>query len=263
MTRYPRRRLARFALVTGVIAGAMLWPAQPSAQTAPFKIDHFWCYITTDQPRNATVQLQDQFDLAFTPPIVETVIVRNPIRFCNPVQKRREDTGQVTPIQNRQSHLKLYRMWTDDQDLPPTRQLRISNQFGTKTIRTFHQELLAVPTEKNNEGNPHDLDHFKCYRAYGPNVNRFVTLTDQFQTQQGVKVLYPIIFCNPTRKIHAGGGSSITNAEDHLVCYRVTRRPFKGAPVRTENQFGVETLNLRDTDLLCVPTKKLKVKVLA
>jgi hypothetical protein len=261
MTTPLRPHLSRHALVVGVIAAAVLWPAQPSAQVA-FKIDHFWCYVTTDQPKNVTVQLQDQFDLAFNPPIFETAMVRNPVRFCNPVRKLREDTGQITPITNPVSHLKFYRIWTDDQDLPPTRQLKITNQFGTKTIRTFHQELLAVPTQKFTEGEPHDLDHFKCYRAYGPNVNRFVTLTDQFQTQQGVKVLYPLIFCNPTRKIHPPGGAGISNADDHLVCYRVTRRPFTLPNVRTRNQFGEESLTLRDTDLLCVPTKKLKVKVL-
>jgi hypothetical protein len=262
MTRHPRRRLARFALLTGVIAGAMLWPAQASAQTAPFKIDHFWCYITTDQPKNVPVLLQDQFDRAFNPPIVENVTVWRPVRFCNPVQKIRLDTGQVTPIQNRLSHLKLYRMFVDDLDLAPTRQVKITNQFGTKTIKVVHQEVLAVPTEKNNEGAFHDLDHFKCYRATGGNINKFVTLTDQFQTQQGIKVLYPFGFCNPTRKSHGGIITPITNEEDHLTCYKVTRRPFTRT-VQTRNQFGIETLILREPDLLCVPTKKLNVKVLA
>jgi hypothetical protein len=74
-----------------------------------------------------------------------------------------------------------------------------------------------------------------------------------------VKVGYPFIFCNPTVKIHGTSVTPITNADDHLVCYKITRKPFTTS-VLTRNQFGEENLVLRPADLLCVPSKKLKVR---
>jgi hypothetical protein len=264
MPQSVRRRAFGSAIVAALtMASAMLWPAPANAQLT-FKIDHFWCYPTTNVPVGRPVLLQDQFDKQISPTFHENVIVVRPVRFCNPVSKLVEATGVFTPITNRESHLKIYRMWVDDLDLAPTRKVKIANQFGTRTIQTLNQEVLAVPTQKNTEGPPHDLDHFKCYRAYGANVNKIVTLRDQFQIQTGLKVTNPFAFCNPTEKIHdnppAPPVTPITNAEDHLVCYLVTRKPFIAHTVVARNQFGIETLNLsRPPDLLCVPTKKLKV----
>jgi hypothetical protein len=248
-------------LAAAVMASLILCPATASAQAPVFKIDHFWCYITADQPVDETVLLQDQFDRQFVPPVRETVLVWSAVRLCNPVRKI---VGtQVTEIKNPDNHLKLYRMFDLGPTVAPTRKVQILNQFGKKTIRVFHQEVLGVPTQKLPHAEPQDLDHFKCYRAYGGNVKKVVTLADQFQTQQGLQVTYPFGFCNPTEKIHAGATTPVTNPDDHLVCYMVARRAFSRAGVVTRNQFGQETLALREPDLLCVPSKKLKVSIVS
>jgi hypothetical protein len=245
----------------------MLCPLPASAQVLDFRIDHFWCYLTTNQPVNEPVLLQDQFDRQIGAAFRENVLVWRPVRFCNPVKKLVQSTGQLTDIRNPESHLKLYRMLVDDPDLAPTRKVKIQNQFGTKTIQTLQQTVLAVPSTKQIPGGPppgefHDLDHFKCYAAYGAKVNKVVTLSDQFQTRQNLKVTYPYIFCNPTEKVHHDVVTPITNPEDHIVCYLVTKVTFN-ATVIARNQFGLETLVLRTPDLLCVPSKKLKVTILS
>lgn len=256
--REPARVFALTACWMLVLLGT---PA--GAQTSGFKIDHFKCYVTTHAPRDAVITLKDQFD---TEP--ENVQVRRAVRFCNPVEKTRLDLTPpvTTPIINPDNHLKLYRIFTDDVDLAPTRKVTIQNQFGKKSIRTFQQEVLAVPTQKLApiaHPGPVNLDHFKCYRAYGSSINKLVRLRDQFHVEDDVKVLYPFGFCNPAEKRHAGVVTPITNAEDHLVCYKITQKPLPGPiVVLARNQFGDETLNIRPADLLCVPSKKLKVVVI-
>jgi hypothetical protein len=248
--------------VGGAIACWMLFGLCTTAQAQlVFKLDHFKCYITTDAPVNEPVVLQDQFDRTIGADYRENVVVWRPVRFCNPVEKRRLDTsGHFSPITNKESHLEMYRMFADDPDFAPTRRVVVENQFGKKTIRTFGQEVLAVPTTKNDEPPHHDLDHFKCYRAYGSNINRLVVLRDQFGVQDNVKVVSPFAFCNPTVKVHKGVTTPITNEDDHLVCYTMTKKTFS-ANVRTSNQFGIGGLTVRDADLLCVPSKKRRVVV--
>ena len=264
MTQIFRHRLGEPVLVVGVMAcSALLLLSTPASAQLTFRLDHFKCYITTNPPIDAQVVLEDQFDRQMK--TRENVLVRRVVRFCNPVEKVRLDTvpPDVTPIIHPENHLKLYRIFTDDLDLAPTRKVLIQNQFGKKTIRTFHQEVLAVPTQKlapSPHPPPQDLDHFKCYRAYGAAINKFVTLRDQFHIEENVKVGYPFGFCNPTVKIHGGVTTPITNPDDHLVCYKITRKPFTG-PVVGLNQFGQENLTVREADLLCVPSKKLRVSV--
>jgi hypothetical protein len=262
MTPKASRRLPARALAVGLMACALVLLLGTPARAQTFRIDHFKCYITTDQPIDVPVRLQDQFDKAIDPAFFEDVLVRRAVRFCNPVEKTRLDNGQVTPIINPNNHLKLYRMFVDDLDLAPTRRVTIQNQFGKKTIRTFGQEVLAVPTQKLApifHPPPQNLDHFKCYRAYGAAVNKLVRLRDQFHVEDNVKVGYPFGFCNPTVKIHGTSTTPITNEEDHLVCYKITRQTFT-TTVLTRNQFGEENLVVRAADLLCVPSKKVKVR---
>ena len=104
---------------------------------------------------------------------------------------------------------------------------------------------------------PTELDHFKCYRAFGKSVDRSVDLRDQFRAET-VKVLQPLFFCNPTQKLHAGQVSPIRFPDAHLTCYRTTFTPFTAAVV-ARNQFGVQDLSLTGSELLCVPSLKRRV----
>lgn len=272
MTRHVRLRLAESVLSAGLAASSLLFALDTTvnAQAGAFKTDHFRCYGTIAPVVNQQVELQDQFDSRIDPAFVEKVLVSEPVRFCNPVEKLDLATGIVTPILNKESHLTMYRMLPLGEDLAPTRKVTIQNQFGKKAIHIFGQEVIGVPTAKQEPTGEmpafHDLDHFKCYRAYGAALNRRVTLRDQFRVEENVTVAYPFAYCNPTVKVHGGMTTEIQNKDDHLVCYKTTQQPFMHAPVNVRNQFvppgQVLQLPFGRVDLLCVPSKQLKVSAL-
>jgi hypothetical protein len=229
----------------GEIRGQVLLQPAPT-------LDHFWCYGIQDTPRDVTVFLRDQFDPAGA--LVPT-LVRNPVRFCNPVEKT-DAAGVVTPMTNVDAHLKLYLMHTPV--LGPARQVRVRNQFGRQGLKVFDPLILGVPTAKNTQPDPKGLDHFKCYRAYGPALrNKVVKLRDQFN-EGTVTVRRAVAFCNPTEKRHDAFISPIQNPNDHLVCYTVTPTPLVDARAfSTRNQFGEEQLVTPGSDILCVPSQKM------
>jgi hypothetical protein len=226
--------------------------ASPSAAAAQqLRLGHFKCYQTLGDPVDQLVGTQDQFDIADQTGF-EPTFVRQAIRFCNPVAKTHRN--RFFDIPDRRAHLTMY--LTTPTDITATRIVRIANQFGKTRIRTFSSPILATPTMKNNEGFPDDLDHYKCYRAYGRAANTVVSLRDQFHEERQVKVGEPILFCNPTRKEHAGNFTGVQNATDHLACYRISQQPFETTIVGLD-QFGVQTRRVRNADLLCAPTAKL------
>jgi hypothetical protein len=231
-----------------------LAPALARAQAQP-PLDHFWCYGITDQSPNAQVLLRDQFDAAGI--AGQPFVVRNPLRFCNPVEKTTA-SGQTFPISDRGGHLKMYLI--PPSHVEPVRTVKVRNQFGrNQRLNTFDPLLLATPSQKNNEPPPSDkLDHFKCYRAYGPApLNKVVRLKDQFQ-EGTVTIQRPVLHCNPTEKRHGTIVTPIKSPTEHLVCYYVTRVSMPNErPFFTRNQFGPEELTTTTADILCVPSRKL------
>ena len=231
-------------VVLGACA-ALLLSASTSHAQLPGPLDHFMCYAIRGVLENAPVQLEDQFDPGFVP-----ATVLRPEFFCNPVEKTRLDTGEVTKIIFPQNHLKWYRISTPQ---VPTHTVLVANQFGTnQKLRLTQPRWLAVPTQKDDLPHPESLDHFKCYPATGASVSIPVTLRDQFEEDRNFLVLKPLRFCNPTRKIHGDIRVEIQNPEAHLTCYDVARS------VKTQNQFGPEVFFVRKMTL-CVPSRKLLV----
>ena len=99
----------------------------------------------------------------------------------------------------------------------------MSNQFGPlQTLIVGDPILLAVPTQKNMEPAPHDLDHFLLYQAQGLPFQPppIVDLQDQFQEKQGVPVLQPRLFGNPVRKEHPVGVITRSDVLSSLVTER-------------------------------------------
>jgi len=74
-------------------------------------------------------------------------------------------------------------------------------------------------------------------------------------------VFEPFGFCNLVAKAHNDQVTPIQNPKAHLVCYTISREPFTSDAV-TINQFGTENLVVREADLLCVPSSKLRVRAL-
>lgn len=234
----------------GVVDGASIGIGAPARAAKPDpELDHFKCYRSqSDNPGNIPpVLLTDQFGHS------EAQVLKSS-RFCTPVQK--EHNGVITPIKDRDAHLEFYDIAVAD--TPPL--VEVGNQFGPKQrLEVGHALYLVVPTQKIQPGNhpfPQNLDHFKCYEAFGEPVSIPVGLRDQFGEEPQVKVVDPQLLCNPTEKIHNNIETPILNPLDHLVCYRIenTIPLINGAFVR--NQFGQESLHLDIADLLCLPSTK-------
>lgn len=221
-------------------------------------LDHFKCWTVEEaKPTNDFVLLEDQFDQSTQSK--EEALVRFPLFFCNPTVKTVPGPtgGQATttPITNPDAHLKMYLITAHPE---PLRAVPISNQFGDQNLTVFRPILLAVPTQKLPHGKPEGLDHFKCYLARGEPVNLNVALQDQFDRQQPekVKVLRPILFCNPVAKLHDEVTARIEHPDDHLTCYIFTPSSTQQIPVQTINQFGREKFFATHSRFLCVPSKK-------
>jgi len=247
------------ALLTAAALAVCLCPALVSAQTVP-PLDHFKCYLSAEIPSAAgvfpgtEVFLQDQFTPAGV--LIPSFAYR-PVRFCNPVKKTLPD-GTVTPVSDFNAHLTLYTLASSV--LHPSRRVVISNQFGQKRLMTTQPIALLVPTAKNTQPPPEDLDHFECYRATGPTLRVKPQLSDQFQDTTN-RVVRPIALCNPVTKRHGDIVTPIKHPDDHLVCYSITPVDFSGQ-AQIRNQFQAAVFGIKAADILCVPSKKLSVTVI-
>ncbi len=214
-------------------------------------LDHFKCYVTEGSPVGEPVVLGDQFSN-------RSAEVLQAIRFCNPVEKIQGD--RVTPVQDKDAHLKLYEILTFEPTGEPAqrREVIVRNQFGElQHLDVSEAVALAVPTQKlrpNFHPPPRGLDHFLCYVAKGKPVDVVVGLRDEFHSET-VQVVSPFLLCNPVVKVHHDLVTPILNPKDHLVCYRIRGGPFQGN-VFARNQFGNERLTVGRGDVLCVPSEK-------
>jgi hypothetical protein len=266
----------RLITVFTVITVAGLVFAQPPG---PPNLDHFDCYVTEAPVQPVTALLFDQFAPATAAgDVVKDIRL---VRFCNPVQKTLRN-GKVTQIQHPDAHLALYVI--NPQPAVP-RQLTVLNQFGGQVLDTGNAIILAVPSGKAPIPatgvvpnpppipDPKELDHFECYIASGKRVGTVVSLKDQFQTEF-TRVLQPILFCNPVRKVipptpvSTGSTTPILNPIAHLTCYIKTPTPFQTVVVYNNQFVRPTTANtpaiaqLFNSDILCVPSLKLRWTVI-
>ncbi len=222
----------------------------------PPTLDHFKCYVPKQSilaKVSGSVQLQDEFDGSK----YEQVKVTKLFRFCNPVEKVFK--GRLTPIRNPLLHLAFYSISAQ----PKTNRVIVAtNQFGRQKVLVGPPHWLGVPTSKNSKTPPDTtrLNHFKCYPVLGGRpINVIVNLKDQWHVERQVRVVQPVIFCNPAVKLHAKKKYPIVNKVAHLLCYKVSAKPFsKSASIL--NQFNQTNLTVVGADILCVPstTKLLK-----
>jgi hypothetical protein len=203
--------------------------------------DHYLCYAAKFSPKfeKRTVTLLDQFDAAGSAGNQTRVL--KPLLFCNPASKNGE------PLYEETGHLKCYAI----KPKKSKHTVVVRNQFGQPLAKTKRSTMLCLPTEKNDEGPPQELDHFKCYQAKFPKLQkRDVTLVDQFGTVE-TQVLAPQMLCNPTSK----DGGPIRNPTEHLQCFKI--KPKKvDQTVTARNQFGEETVRTTKAVTVCVPSGK-------
>ena len=89
-------------------------------------------------------------------------------------------------------------------DLPQTSAInepvRLQDQFDTEDVTLQQPLYLCNPALKNGEGDL-KLPHLKCYKITpSTNVNRQVTLVDQFGTEENVAVTTARFLCTGALK---------------------------------------------------------------
>lgn len=251
-----------------VLASIATFGGSALAQNPPPPLEHFWCYFTPNQPvLSIPIMLQDQFDAALpAPQNWEKINQLTLARICNPVYKT-DSTGTYPP-NDPTHHLTMYQI--NPQPIIPRVVQTYDPQFQYQTLDVSDARFLLVPTGKailpNTAPSPTpNLDHYKCYQACGPRVDRPVSLADQFSTEN-VTALWPVLFCNPVVKIHNNLTTPIQNNRDHLTCYSTTPSVFPGLPdpanpnspagINIWNQFERGNKTVQKPDLLCVPVQK-------
>jgi len=215
-----------------------------------FKLDHFKLYEV--EPYSAvghTPLLQGQFDSRDRPFALQ--LLR---QFGNPVSKNGEG------IKDKNNHLTAYEIGTTFPE--PQREVVLENQFGRQKLRIGPVLFLLVPALKIEPGIefPKDLDHFKCYQVLqGPSLDVTVSLEDQFDSEERVKVWDPMFFGVPTLKKYGGQTYEIKNPEEHLTAYSIASKEYHLGR-RVQDQFQKEPIQLAITRSvgLAVPSMKLE-----
>ncbi len=107
-----------------------------------------------------------------------------------------------------------------------------------------------------SEGTPSFSDG---YEAEGHDVDVIVDLEDQFGAAPQVRVGEPELFCNPVDK----NGEGTKDPEAHLTCYEIEdeEEEERDVLIIVNNQLDVQTLEVEEPELLCVPSEKIDVVV--
>ena len=218
----------------------------------PNFLDHYMCYRTklTSPFAQIPLTLADQFESS-------PATVKRPLALCPPLDKNGEGINDPT------THMEAYQIkQTVVQHVP--RIVSTLDQFGSLILKTRKAQLLTVPTNKGLGTVPPPppagiADHYKCYPVKivppsPPFTPVTVTGVDQFENR--VYTLDRLRFlCNPVDK----NGEGIKTPSGHLLCYRVKTAVDHTKVIgliNTANQFGVETMDTRREEMLCVPALK-------
>jgi len=231
-------------------------PTQKEGHGLPEGLDHFLLYeVTNGADLQVTVYLEDQFYDE-----VE-VMVAQPVYFANPVRKT-DATGMGTEIEDPDEHLVFYAIENEFSKFETV--VNVANQFTGDTfvswnVNVWGPDLLAVPSEKKSaERIVPTLDHFRCYWVeQGGLVGAVVQLEDQFCALVNANVTYRQYFCNPVAKTYDGVPMPISNPDNHLTFYYISREEESRMwNVEVDNQFGRQELTVIGPVGLAVPTQK-------
>lgn len=207
-----------------------------------FKV--YKCNAWGFDPPYPVVALHDQFDLAGE---VDSVMLDEIDYFANPVSLNLQ--GILDPL----AHHVWYHFVPLLQD--QTRYwVKVQNQFVENELVLGPAQYLLVPANKNDEGFPENLDHYKAYPVIsGYGIGQNVNLVDQFLDEDEL-VLYPKWFCNPVDK----NGEGIINDVDHLVFYELYYMTELNQLITAQDQFGYYDILIEQSYWLGVPSLKLE-----
>ena len=130
-----------------------------------------------------------------------------------------------------------------------------ASALATQDNPTALAEIAAVFAEQCPR---RALDHFKCYEAEGDGfqLGATVDLVDQFETQSAVLVGETELFCNPVAKTVGQEVTEIGDRTAHLTGYEIEGDDDAERIVTISNQFGEQTLEVEEAELLFVPSEK-------
>jgi hypothetical protein len=222
-------------------------PAQPPSE------NHFRCYIVSQQTPQpaAAITLDDQFT---TEP--QDVTVGEPVMFCPPTEKTVDE--EVFEIEDEEEHYTLY----PAPGVAEPQTVFVSDQFGTEVPwKITTPKYVMVPTAKTIGGVTFDdrnnLNHYWCYEASGPRVGARVTLDDQFDGPDLVRVTRPTLLCTPAEKVHDEEVFEIEDEELHLACYEIHgKQKTEQFTLTAENQFEEDVFQTGPWEILCAPAEK-------
>jgi hypothetical protein len=249
------KRRVQLGIALSFLGVAVLVVAGGSApaQRPPSNENHFRCYIVSQQtPQPAeTITLEDQFTTA-----PEQVTVGEPVMFCAPTEKTH---GQdVFPIEDEEEHYTLYNAPSE----ASPRDVLVTDQFAEDAPwEVTTPKYVLVPTAKTIGGQTFDdrdnLNHYWCYEANGPRIGDRVTLDDQFNGPDNVRVTTPTLLCNPAEKVHDTQRFRIEDRNLHLACYEIHgKQATEQFTLTAENQFETDEFQTGPWEILCAPAEK-------
>jgi len=263
-------------------------PTEKLITPGPVDVDHYKCYFASGASIGAGVSLVDQFQarssvvldprLFCTPadkngegiddplthltcydtnpigqppgliPIVNQFVPGDQLELLGADLLCAPSTKQVVPPLE---HFTVYR--ATGADGPP---VAMADQFGTQATDLGLTSLFMVPAEKNAEPIFDPFTHLTCYDIVDPvqPPDFDVTVTNQFVTDQRLKVGQPKELCVPTEKLITPGPID----GDHYRCWEAfdPAGVAPGVAVGLVDQFQGFSTSVMDPFRLCNPVDK-------
>jgi len=231
----------RAVILCAVTLVAARWEAQAQLQ------NHYKTWRVQPEPFTGIVQVKDQFmsdDLTLS----QISFLSNPVRKVV-FSELGPDTFDIVKPDN---HLTWYRAPGRDTLI----QVEYVNQLESTTVMIDSVKYLLVPTQKEPHALPESLDHYKAYRITNPTtLVRPVELLDQFDpvtNPELIDSLVPVYFCTPAIK----NTEPIYDTLTHYVAYVIQPKRTSSEIRGTVDQFGVHSMQVLNSEMLLVPTKK-------
>lgn len=241
-------------------------------RASPF--DHLKCYTIKATPTVKNV-FADLIPLQTQLPVEPGCKLSGPKLFCAPVEKRNVQPPPPGAPSGPDPGDRLCYKLKCPRTVRPT--LTVTDQFGTFTVALKKAFVVCTPAVKGVPTTTTTtstststttttttttstttttlvaLDHFRVYDAIGPPGVR-VSLKDQFHEELDLQLDPVSLFLPPVDK----NGGGIRDEVTHLACYPIPppTPPFDQVTFEVDNQFGRQTVAVRNPRVLCVPTEK-------
>ena len=230
-----------------VLFAAMLFSVPARVQNPPGpKFNHYKVYNVDNIDYEESLKLKLRFEESPRKAQISTLV-----HFANPVSKNDEGMADET------AHLTWYKLGTDD--VEPQRTVTFKNQFGIQKWVLGQPILLVVPAEKNDEGTPEGIDHYKAYEVLdvtGDKAEASVSLVDQWFDQK-TQLGDPIWYCIPVSKKRENERLvKINHFRSHLAVYKIAPMGIdNGMKFTASDQFMSADLVAKRSMWLCVPSR--------